>query len=299
MSSWGGGRVHFREKKMPNKTIVPEISQPVQESPQIVPETNEPLSKYVLPKTTLSNAVICCIALNEEPYIDEWIKYHLVLGFNHIYIYDNSDNYSLKDKKTDKVTVIHFPGITKQLEVYNLCIVQYKKKHKWCAFIDCDEFIVLKKHSNINEFLKDYDSHDSIGLNWKMFGTSNEKIYRDEPVTSRFKYCNKNIDIQIKSISKLSNINIYVSPHYPVLLKGNNYDTRGNIITGPFNDKGSDEIACIHHYYTKSEEEFLKKINRGRADITEKRSIEELIEIHSKNNDVYNSDAWDFYSKHL
>jgi len=72
MSSWGGGRVHFREKKMPNKTIVPEISQPVQESPQIVPETNEPLSKYVLPKTTVNNAVICCIALNEEPYIDEW-----------------------------------------------------------------------------------------------------------------------------------------------------------------------------------------------------------------------------------
>ena len=64
MSSWGGGRVHFREKKMPNKTIVPDVSQPVQESPQIVPETNESLSKYVLPKTTVNNAVICCIALN-------------------------------------------------------------------------------------------------------------------------------------------------------------------------------------------------------------------------------------------
>ena len=44
---------------------------------------------------------------------------------------------------------------------------------------------------------------------------------------------------------------------------------------------------------------FLKKINRGRADITEKRSVEELTEIHSKNNDVYNSDAWDFYCRHL
>jgi len=296
MSSWGGGRVHFREKKMPNKTIVPQLPQPVQESPQIVPETNEPLSKYVLPKTTVNNAAICCIALNEEPYIDEWIKYHLALGFNHIYIYDNSNNYSLKDKQTDKVTVIHFPGITKQIEAYNLCIAQYKNKHKWCAFIDCDEFIVLKRHSNINEFLKEYDNRNSIALSWLMFGTSNEKVYRDEPVTSRFRFCSRMANQHFKCICKLSSITVFINPHRPYEMI---YDTNGQQLFDNSNNKGPLDIACIHHYYTKSEEEFLKKINRGRADITEKKSVEELIEIHSKNNDVYNSDAWNFYSRHL
>jgi len=296
MSSWGGGRVHFREKKMPNKTIVPQLPQPVQESPQIILEANEPLSKYVLPKTTVNNAAICCIALNEEPYIDEWIKYHLALGFNHIYIYDNSNNYSLKDKQTDKVTVIHFPGITKQIEAYNLCIAQYKNKHKWCAFIDCDEFIVLKRHSNINEFLKEYDNRNSIALSWLMFGTSNEKVYRDEPVTSRFRFCSRMANQHFKCICKLSSITVFINPHRPYEMI---FDTNGQQLFDNSNNKGPLDIACIHHYYTKSEEEFLKKINRGRADITEKKSVEELIEIHSKNNDVYNSDAWNFYSRHL
>ena len=65
------------------------------------------------------DVVICAIALNEERYIDEWIKYNLLLGFTHIYIYDNSANNILKDKKSDRVTIIPFPGITKQLEAYD------------------------------------------------------------------------------------------------------------------------------------------------------------------------------------
>ena len=42
-------------------------------------------------RMTPYDAVICCIALDEEAYIDEWIQYHLHIGFSHIYIYDNKD----------------------------------------------------------------------------------------------------------------------------------------------------------------------------------------------------------------
>jgi acyl-CoA dehydrogenase len=49
---------------------------------------------------TYNDAVICAIALNEERYIDEWIQYNLFLGFSHIYIYDNSSNNVLKNKKS-------------------------------------------------------------------------------------------------------------------------------------------------------------------------------------------------------
>jgi hypothetical protein len=54
--------------------------------------------------------------------------------------------------------------------------------------------------------------------------------------------------------------------------------------------------TLIQHYYTKSEEEFRNKINRGKADMIEKRSLEELVDIHLQNNDVVNTDAWDFYT---
>lgn len=140
MSSWNNSRAHFRERKMP-KQVIPQVN-------IIEPNKNEqeftPPSKYVFNRS-VTDAVICVIALNEEKYIDEWIKYHLALGFSHIYIYDNSENYSLKNKSSRYVTVIHFPGHTKQLEAYDLFIITYKNKHKWAAFIDCDEFIILKK----------------------------------------------------------------------------------------------------------------------------------------------------------
>ena len=266
MSSWNNGKAHFREMK-------------------------SGVSK--------NDAVVCAIVLNEEPYLDEWIQYHFALGFSHIYLYDNSDDHRLKNKNSDTVTIIHFPGKTKQMDAYRLFITQYKKKHQWAAVIDCDEFIVLKKHNNIISFLNEYRDCSAIALNWIMFGTSHEKTYQNQPVTSRFRYCSKSINHHVKCIVQLQHAIMYIDPHHPSLIKGQIHDTNRKIINGPFHPAGDSTIACIHHYYTKSEQEFREKIERGRADISQKRNLDELIDIHSKNNDVYNSDAWDFYSAHI
>lgn len=37
------------------------------------------------------NNVICALARREHLYINDWVKYHIDLGFDHIYIYDNDD----------------------------------------------------------------------------------------------------------------------------------------------------------------------------------------------------------------
>ena len=36
-------------------------------------------------------SAICAIARNECEYLEEWITYHLDLGFTHIFLYDNND----------------------------------------------------------------------------------------------------------------------------------------------------------------------------------------------------------------
>lgn len=263
MSSWNNGRTHFREIKS---------------------------------NVSKNDAVVCAIVLNEGPYLDEWIQYHLALGFSHIYLYDNSVDNCLKNKNSDKITVIHFPGKTKQLEAYQIFVTQYRKKHQWAAMIDCDEFIVLKKHNNVISFLNDYKHCSTVALNWIMFGTSQQKTYSNQPVTSRFRYCSNSINHHVKSIVQLAYVLSWADPHHPVLSKGHVHDANQNIFNGPLNPLGDSTIACIHHYYTKSEQEFREKLERGRADISQKRNLDELIDIHSKNNDIYNSDAWDFYS---
>ena len=51
----------------------------------------------------------CCIittARYEEQYLDEWINYHLSLGFSHIYICDNNEPKDTLKLEYEKVTII-------------------------------------------------------------------------------------------------------------------------------------------------------------------------------------------------
>ena len=65
--------------------------------------------------------VILCIAKLESNYIEEFVKYHLALGFSHIFIYDNEDipTYKtiLNKYSEDFVTIIHFPTKYQQMKV--------------------------------------------------------------------------------------------------------------------------------------------------------------------------------------
>lgn len=257
-----------------------------------------------LSKKLPTSSVICAIALHEDRYIDEWILYHLSLGFHHIYIYDNGNDYSLQNKQSDRVTVIHFPGksvVAKpiQHDAYHAFIKDFGPKHQWAAFIDIDEFIVLKKHDSISSFLSQYQRCSAVGLNWIMFGTNHCTHYESEPVTKRFTRCAATPNHHIKSIIQLKYAWVFNDPHHMMLRSGTTCDTYYQPINGPFNPSGKTDIACIHHYYTKSEEEFREKIQRGRADTVEKRSLTELNDVHSRNNDIINMDAWNFYAKHL
>ena len=102
---------------------------------------------------TTKSASLCAIAKNEVPYIEEWVEYHLALGFAHIYIYDNEDVSTLSAifKENASVTVRHFPGRTAQYLAYNHFLQSAEShQHYWSGFLDIDEFIVLKKHLKMN-----------------------------------------------------------------------------------------------------------------------------------------------------
>jgi hypothetical protein len=299
MSSWNNGKAHFRERKT---RVQPQLPIASQQIIQINPtnDTSNP-SKYVLNKTNNkgNDAVICAIAFEEEPYIDEWIRYNIALGFSHIYIYDNSESNTLKDRNSTKVSVFHYPGDKQMFITRNIFCQTYKTKHTWVAHIDIDEFIVLKKHTTIIDFLNEYNDCESIALNWIMFGTSNEIEYRDEPITKRFQMCSKSVNDHYKCITKIKNIDQCLHSHRPVLHSGYIYDTNRKIVNNIYNPDGDNNIACIHHYYSKSEEEFKLKIRRKMVDEAPKRDMSLLNGLHLRDNDIYNSDAWDFYSKHI
>ena len=54
------------------------------------------------------NSCILTVIKNEHQYLDEWIKYHLELGINHIFILEDTDSVSHKEicyKYGDKVSL--------------------------------------------------------------------------------------------------------------------------------------------------------------------------------------------------
>ncbi len=258
-------------------------------------------------KTLLENrkAVLCTLVRCENLYIDEWIQYHLKLGFSKIIIYDNNDNNEaqyFQDKYTyDKVQVIHYPGNYVQRNIY-AHFFQYMseiREYEWAGVIDLDEFIVLKKHKTIVDLLMEHCQEGSLGLSWVIFGSSGETEYRPEPVLKRFIKRSKYINHHIKSLFCLDDISGIPSSHFVSLLNGNQHDCHGHVFNGPFNiAHPSDDIACVHHYFTKSWGEYLEKAQRGESDTpisVVPKYTKHCFDRHD-DNDIEDTSAWDFFN---
>lgn len=216
---------------------------------------------------------LVCIAKNEDYYLQEWIDYHLKLGFDSIHIFQN--NWRFTNKLENENVFFHeYDGVTEfndepiwvkniQARCYTEFSQNYYEKYEFAAFFDVDEFLVLNKHSNVQEFIKDYEDFDCLIINWALFGdnglTNFDPNYTS--VIERFTKRNKDYNYQFKSICKLTKdmkhqIHWTTSPWIDT-----NYNT-GNF---PFNYSGNYEIAQLNHYFSKTYSEFLMKVDRGNA----------------------------------
>jgi len=213
---------------------------------------------------------LVCIAKNEDNYIQEWVDYNKKLGFDDIFIYQNNWRCSIDEPNVIK---IEYDGVTRQIPCYNEFIKNYKKDYDWAAFFDVDEFLVLKKHKNIKEFIFDYKDHNGIGVNWVLFGDNDlSEINNEYSVIKRFTKCQSIPNKHIKTILNLkepNRMNVH-GPNREIV------DTNYRRIKGPFNDKGLINIAQLNHYAGKTKEEFILKCERGRADFKTGRNINEF-----------------------
>jgi len=267
--------------------------------------------------------VIVCIAKLEKDYIVEFVKYHLHLGFEKIYLYDNEDvptyNEILKDFG-DRVIVNHLPGKS------NLILPQYEalQKFTWdympsqdithVAHIDIDEFIVLKKHKNIKDFIKEFifDGENGImcggiAINWRFFGNNDHVEKTEEPLTIRFTKRQKNGNLHVKTLYNKQFYAYYSNPHN-IGVNNNDYpirSTTGEIIDGPFNENMDFSVIQLNHYKCKTWEEYKYIRSRGRADRYDNPNYEQgeasLFEefTHFNFNEEEDLDACNFYKRIL
>jgi len=236
--------------------------------------------------------VICAIAKCENEYINDWINYHLNLGVDEIYLYDNNDeDYEPVESRIKinqgKVVIQKIPGLRTinsydkfgfQAKLYNEFYQAHCHEFDWIGFLDIDEFIVLKKWSDIKSFLNDnkFKNYKVIRLNWHMFGDDG-LIERDmsipiyKGITKRLRGHINEKDGKEFVRGGLEGVNI-CSCHYcrinrvmprQVMPDGKPTRGKGSQLKGDLGLHNCEE-AYINHYKTKTLSEFInQKMARG------------------------------------
>jgi len=211
---------------------------------------------------------LCALGKEENKYIIEYIEYYLKLGVDKIFIYDNNDINGEKFDfillnyiKKKYVEIINFRGKTApQVKMLNDCYKNNYKIYDWFILYDLDEFLHLKDFNNIKLFLSQriFNKCDYIYFN-RVFQTDGDKIrYENKSLSERFTTSVYTI-YTYKPILKgnISNLEIYDVHVINSKLKSCN--SFGNL-----KSKSPDfKYNFIKHYYFKSTEEFITKINRG------------------------------------
>lgn len=245
--------------------------------------------KVSKPKKFKHELGIAIIVKNEQDYIKEWLDYHLLLGFEVFYVFDNESTdgtYEVLKPYIEKGVVVYrkIKGKGRQIDAYNKVINKEKNHCKYIGFFDIDEFIKVDHNINLVNYIKNiFESDNTVGgitLNWMFFGSSNLKKKTDGLVIKKFVYHAKPDfieNIHIKSIVNPRVVMDFRNPHYAIYKKGYYaYNLSKKIVKGPFNDDFSNLEVRINHYFTKSEEEFMAKRNKGLADQARQRDIDEF-----------------------
>jgi hypothetical protein len=253
--------------------------------------------------------VIVCIAKKEHDYIEEFVKYHLALGFKYIYLYDNEDTptyETLLDKYKNNIKVIHLPFNNYDKGVQYIALDDFIEKYLFkteithVAHIDIDEFIVLKKHKNICDFIDEYIVGDcqGIGMNWRFFGSSGKTEKTNEPNTIRFTMCENKGNYHIKTLFKKDNFLKFIECHSVQFSSGHTKSTNNAIINDKFNYNIDFSVIQLNHYKCKTLPEFRHIRTRHRADVVKQKQkhekVDDLFKMYDIN-EIEDLHARDFY----
>ena len=239
-------------------------------------------------KNKLVKVCLCTIGKKENLYASEFVIHYKKIGYDKIFIYDNNDiddekfeDVLNKKKLNNFVKIINYRGYRgkrqkPQFDAFIDCYEKNKNNYDWLSFFDFDEFLELKKHKNIKEYLNDkiFKKCSNIKINWLIFSDNDLLYYENIPVQKRFKKPlfhfkdNRKIKSTVRGKLKFNYWRGMKNPHS----SKNNLKTCNSMgkITDPkafYSSPFNYEFSYLKHYSTKTIEEYCNKRKRGRSDI--------------------------------
>ena len=227
---------------------------------------------------------VCTLGKQENKYILEFVEHYKNYGIDKIYLYDNND---LDGERFENiigdyidnnfVEIINWRGVKGNSTYYGImdsCYQLHYDEYDWLIFYELDEFLYLKNYNSVKPYLvkKHFNKCDSIQLNWVHMSDNNSLYYENKPLKQRFTMRGKNVVkhkynrlCYVKTIIKGHLQNISVTHNHLISEKikacnGFGHKSQLNVIASLRPDY---EYYYILHYYGKTVQEFIEKINRG------------------------------------
>jgi hypothetical protein len=208
-----------------------------------------------------SGIASAALFLNEAPYLAEWIEFHRLLGVEHFYLYDNGSTDGGAEALADYVgqgivTLFPWRAFARRVDVhktaYAHAFTNFGNRHRWFMLVDIDEFLFPESEASLSEALARYDDCAAVRIPRFDFGPSGHKTRPPGLV----------IESYMLSVPDSTRFDAMKSVVKPTTVT--EAFVHRSIVDGKEAVVGRDDRTLrINHYFTKSEEEFAQKMERG------------------------------------
>lgn len=238
----------------------------------------------------------CAIFRNEGVHLAEWLRFHLGVGTEHFFLYDNeSDDDSvavLRDTlPANRFTLMNIRGRRPQLPAYRHCVDLVRGRVRWLALFDLDEFLFRPDGVDLRPLLAGFEGVACLTVQRLEFGHNGHRTPPPGPTTRHYTRRARDrwiiphpavayrpelpeddmrrympVNSQVKSIVDPQKVVDCTNPHVFVPVEGGtvvneNGDRSGSAFFPPVYQR-----IRINHYWSRSEAELAAKLARPRAD---------------------------------
>jgi hypothetical protein len=225
------------------------------------------------PPEVKSYLAVCAIYRDEATYFPEWLEFHRLVGVEQFYLYDNGstdDSLDVLAPYLDAgiVTRHTWPRYPGQYEAYEHCAAVHAGEARWIAFIDLDEFLFSPAGTSLTDSLRDYESHVAVAVNWAVYGSGGHETKPEGLTIENFLWRVRDggdPNRLVKAIADPSQVTRCRNPHYFFYKDGQHaVDEKLRPVPYARTEDTAFERLRINHYFTRSDEEFLRKLQKGR-----------------------------------
>jgi hypothetical protein len=209
----------------------------------------------------------CAIFLNEGPYLAEWLEFHILIGVERFFMYDNGSTDSSREVlapyvEEGIVTVHDWPQRPGQHGAYDDCAQRHRLDSRWIAFFDIDEYLFSPTERPVQAVLRDFEAWPGVLAGRPAFGSCGREVKPDGLlIESYLLRCNvTRRNRAAKSIIDPTRVERVLSGHHWQHTESYAVDDRKRPTTVAGTLTPSFSQLRVNHYPTRSREEFARKL---------------------------------------